>query len=426
MKESIKKRIEAVRRGEVPEGYRRTKDIGIAPSDWRVGQLSDVLHNKQRPVPKPDEPYWRLGIRSWAKGTFHAYVDDPAAVDMDELYVVQENDLVVNITFAWEHAIAVASKEDDGLLVSHRFPTYTFDGGNVPEYYKAVVSQQYFRDMLDHISPGGAGRNRVLNRKDFLALPCHIPPIPEQKKIAEILATCDRAIELKQQLLEEKQRQKRAYLQKMLPQSGCDVPEWRLTGFYLPWQKKKLGELVTFYNGLTYSPDDIRTEGTLVLRSSNVKDGEIVDADNVYVDPAAVNSENVQIGDIIVVVRNGSRALIGKHAEIKADMPNTVIGAFMTGIRSEYPPFVNVLLSTPQFDAEIQKDLGAAINQITGYMFAKMEFMVPEPAERVAIGEFFRAIDNLIALYQRELEQEKQKKKALMQLLLTGLVRVNA
>ena len=199
MKESIKKRIEAVRHGEVPEGYRRTKDIGIAPSDWRVGQLSDVLHNKQRPVPKPDEPYWRLGIRSWAKGTFHAYVDDPAAVDMDELYVVQENDLVVNITFAWEHAIAVASKEDDGLLVSHRFPTYTFDGGNVPEYYKAVVSQQYFRDMLDHISPGGAGRNRVLNRKDFLALPCHIPPIPEQKKIAEILATCDRVIELKQQ-----------------------------------------------------------------------------------------------------------------------------------------------------------------------------------------------------------------------------------
>ena len=62
--------------------------------------------------------------------------------------------------------------------------------------------------MLDHISPGGAGRNRVLNRKDFLALPCHIPPIPEQKKIAEILATCDRAIELKQQLLEEKRRQK--------------------------------------------------------------------------------------------------------------------------------------------------------------------------------------------------------------------------
>ena len=95
MKESIKKRIEAVRRGEVPEGYRRTKDIGIAPSDWRVGQLSDVLYNKQRPVPKPDEPYWRLGVRSWAKGTFHAYVDDPAAVDMDELYVVQENDLVL-------------------------------------------------------------------------------------------------------------------------------------------------------------------------------------------------------------------------------------------------------------------------------------------------------------------------------------------
>ena len=140
MKESIKKRIESVRRGEVPEGYRRAKDIGIAPADWKVGQLSDVLHNEPRPVSKPNNPYWRLGIRSWAKGTFRAYVDDPTAVDMGELYVVRENDLVVNITFAWEHAIAVASKEDDGLLVSHRFPTYVFDRGNVPAYYKAVVS----------------------------------------------------------------------------------------------------------------------------------------------------------------------------------------------------------------------------------------------------------------------------------------------
>ena len=56
--------------------------------------------------------------------------------------------------------------------------------------------------------------------------------------------------------------------------------------------------------------------GTLVLRSSNVKNGEIVDADNVYVNDKVVTSENVQEGDIIVVVRNGSRALIGKHAQI--------------------------------------------------------------------------------------------------------------
>ena len=62
--------------------------------------------------------------------------------------------------------------------------------------------------------------------------------------------------------------------------------------------------------------------GTLVLRSSNVKNGEIVDADNVYVDSSVVNSQNVKEGDIIVVVRNGSRSLIGKHAQIKSFMTN--------------------------------------------------------------------------------------------------------
>lgn len=168
------------------------------------------------------------------------------------------------------------------------------------------------------------------------------------------------------------------------------------------WEQRKLNEFVTFFGGLTYSPKDVRQTGTLVLRSSNVKDGEVVDADNVYVDPTVVNSENVRKGDIIVVVRNGSRALIGKHAEIKGSMPNTVIGAFMTGIRSEHPSFLNALLNTSRFDKEVEMNMGATINQITGYMFSKMEFMIPSFEEQDAIGEYFKSLDNLITLHQRE------------------------
>ena len=128
----------------------------------------------------------------------------------------------------------------------------------------------------------------------------------------------------------------------------------------------------------------------------------MVDADNVYVDPAVVDSENVRDGDIIVVVRNGSRALIGKHAEIKGSKPHTVIGAFMTGIRSEHPSFLNALLNTPHFDKEVEMNMGATINQITGYMFSKMEFMVPSPEEQDAIGEFFKQLDQLITLHQKK------------------------
>lgn len=171
----------------------------------------------------------------------------------------------------------------------------------------------------------------------------------------------------------------------------------------IDWEQRKLPEFVSFFNGLTYTPDDVEETGTLVLRSSNVKNGEIVDADNVYVNDKAVTSENVHEGDIIVVVRNGSRALIGKHAQIKASMPNTVIGAFMSGMRSEHSSFVNALLDTSAFENEIAKNMGATINQITGYMFSKMEFMIPSGDEQQKIGEHFQSLDNLITLHHHKL-----------------------
>ena len=195
----------------------------------------------------------------------------------------------------------------------------------------------------------------------------------------------------------------------------ADIPKIRFKGFTEPWEQRKLPEFVSFFNGLTYTPDDVEETGTLVLRSSNVKNGEIVDADNVYVNDKVAVSENVREGDIIVVVRNGSRALIGKHAQIKASMPNTVIGAFMSGMRSEHSSFVNALLDTSAFENEIAKNMGATINQITGYMFSKMEFMIPSGDEQRKIGEYFQSLDHLITLHQRKCDDTKELKKYMLQ-----------
>jgi len=193
------------------------------------------------------------------------------------------------------------------------------------------------------------------------------------------------------------------------------APAIRFQGFTDDWEQRKLGDFVEFFSGLTYTPKDVQKNGTLVLRSSNVNNGEIIDADNVYVNPQVVNSDNVKIGDIIVVVRNGSRSLIGKHAKVKNFMPNTVIGAFMTGIRSKYPEFTNALLSTSKFRREVTRNMGATINQITGYMFSKMEFEVPSLNEQKNIGEYFRTLDFLITLHQRKLDQLKTLKKYFLQ-----------
>ena len=242
-----------------------------------------------------------------------------------------------------------------------------------------------------------------------------MPELAEQKKIAEYFRALDHLITLHQRKLEHVKKMKKSMLQKMFPKKNQLYPEVRFPGFTDAWEQRKLPEFVSFFNGLTYTPDDVQETGTLVLRSSNVKNGEIVDADNVYVSDEVVTSENVKEGDIIVVVRNGSRALIGKHAQIKASMPNTVIGAFMSGIRSEHSSFVNALLDTSAFENEIAKNMGATINQITGYMFSKMEFMIPSGEEQDKIGAYFKQLDHLITLHQRELDHLQLLKKGMLQ-----------
>ena len=267
--------------------------------------------------------------------------------------------------------------------------------------------------IIDKYIQGGQGN---LSAQIIKNLDITFPTHAEQQRIGEYFSRLDDLIGLYKRKLEKSLNFKKAMLAKMFPQNGKPTPQIRFAGFNDNWEVRKLPEFVNFFNGLTYSPNDIREYGTLVLRSSNVKDGEIVDADNVYVDTEKATSEKVQKGDIIVVVRNGSRALIGKHAEIKMDKPNTVIGAFMTGIRSNNYSFVNALLNTSQFENEIEKNMGATINQITGYMFEKMIFIIPQShAEQQRIGEYFSRLDDLIGLYKRKLEKSLNLKKAMLE-----------
>ena len=192
-------------------------------------------------------------------------------------------------------------------------------------------------------------------------------------------------------------------------------PKIRFKGFEDSWIGRKLTDVVSLYNGLTYTPNSIREKGTLVLRSSNVQDGEITLNDNVYVESSVVNSPNVEKGDIIVVVRNGSRALIGKHAQIKNVMKDTVIGAFMAGMRSENPEFTNALLGTPRFDYEVGINLGATINQITNATFHSMSFGFPSNKEQKVIGKYFTSLDSQISASTSRLASLKQMKAASLQ-----------
>ncbi|MDA0911834.1 MAG: restriction endonuclease subunit S, partial [Proteobacteria bacterium] len=116
---------------------------------------------------------------------------------------------------------------------------------------------------------------------------------PEQIKIGNYFQKLDTLINQHQQKHDKLTNIKKAMLEKMFPKAGATMPEIRFKGFSGEWIGKKLNDEVEFFSGLTYSPNDIRKFGTLVLRSSNVKNGQLIQADNVYVNPEIVNCINV-------------------------------------------------------------------------------------------------------------------------------------
>ncbi|MFA5689323.1 MAG: restriction endonuclease subunit S [Kiritimatiellales bacterium] len=211
--------------------------------EWTNKSLSEFLIPTFREVNKPTALYKSIGVRSHAKGTFQKNDFDPTKVAMEKLFEVREGDLIVNITFAWEGAIAIAGKYDDGGLVSHRFPTYVFNNDIVcRDFFRSVFVRKRFRSVLELISPGGAGRNRVLSKSAFLNIQWDFPPIlQEQQKIAALLSAVDRRIERlekKRNLLKE---YKKGLMQKLFSQTlrftddnGRPFPDW---------EEKRLGDV---------------------------------------------------------------------------------------------------------------------------------------------------------------------------------------
>ncbi len=195
----------------------RFKDVqGNDFPDWEEKILGDVLEIKLREQSKPRENYLAIGVRSHMKGTFQKPDFDPSKIAMEKLFVVRKDDLIVNITFAWEGAIAMVKAEDDGGFVSHRFPTYNCISGKLlPEYIKQVILNKRFKYLLDLISPGGAGRNRVLSKKSFLKLKWSFPDIQEQQKIADSLSSIDQKIALVSTELNHAKTFKKGLLQQM-------------------------------------------------------------------------------------------------------------------------------------------------------------------------------------------------------------------
>lgn len=189
------------------------------------------------------------------------------------------------------------------------------------------------------------------------------------------------------------------------------------------WEVKKLGEIGKIINGLTYSPENIKENGTLVLRSSNVQNDKIVYDDNVFVEEN-ISFNPTKKDDVLICVRNGSRSLIGKTALIDEQASNVAFGAFMAIYRSNSNNYIYNYFKSSYFFKEVHKNLGATINSINNNDLKKFKIPLPPLPEQKAIADCISTWDNAIEKQSQLIELLTQRKKALMQKLLTGKKRL--
>lgn len=291
--------------------------------------------------------------------------------------------------------------------VPNVFESFRVSVGN-PDYYEQLFLSGFLNRQLYSKINRGVRDNGLLNLKgkDFYSCEVPSPPLAEQERIAEILIQCDRVIELKEQKLDELKQLKKEFLRKMFPAKGCDTPEIRFPGFTGAWEQRKLGELSSvFKSGDFISASEIAETGKYPVFGGNGLRG-FTDRYNHDGEYALIGRQGALCGNVNYSV---GKSYFTEHAiAVKAGKANET-------------RFLYYLFSTMNLGQYSRQSAqpGLAVGNLIA-----LENVVPNKAEQSKISSILTALDTLITLHQRELEETKTYKKTLAKLLLTGIVRV--
>ncbi len=425
MDSEIKQRIEMVRRGEVPEGYKKIQR-DIIPKDWTIKSLAEVGNNFSYGMNAAAKAY--DGHNKYIRITdiddnTHIYTGldlvSPNA-DLELKYRVQENDILFARTGATVGKTYLYNKNDGILFFAGFLIRVNIPIDNSYYVYEQTLTGRYLNWI--RIMSQRSGQPGI-NAQEYGTYSFPYCCVKEQQKIAAILTTQDKAIELKEKRLAEKQRQKKYLMQQLL------TVRKRLPGYIGEWTTlplKYLSEKQKKKNsGFQYS---------LVL--SNSAQHGIVLQDQEFTKEIA-NAERID-GYYIVVP---GAFVYNPRISISAPCgPINVNETGKTGIVS--PLYIVFSISAPEIDQIFLKyyfqsscwykyvkgvaNYGARHDRISisDEDFFEMPIPLPIKDEQSAIAQVLSAADREISLLRQDIEQEKQKKKALMQLLLTGIVRV--
>lgn len=266
----------------------------------------------------------------------------------------------------------------------------------------------YYLQYMDIPNTGYSRHFKYLKEKKFI-----IPSLDFQKEVVKQLDKIESLIKDK-----EHQRQKFA-----------ELIESKFYNIFGDLQKNSknfpivnLTDIAEYWNGLTYKPIDVSTEGTTVLRSSNIQDNSLDFNEIVKVNCDIKERYFVKENDILMCSRNGSAKLVGKVALIEKISEPMSFGAFMMIIRSKYCSYLYSYFQNSAFRSQIKNGTTATINQITRNMLNKIKLPLPPIELQKEYTIFMEKVKNQIFICNKQISKLIELKKSKMQDYFGGVI----
>ena len=411
---------------DCPKGYKSCDGYRI-PKEWHIVRFDSLFSRVTRKNDENNQNVLTISAQQGLISQIEYYNTLYASENKTGYTLLHRGDFSYNKSYSSGYAYGAIKRLDayEKGIVSPLYLCFTPRQGVNSDFYLQYFEAGCFDREIYKIAQEGARNHGLLNvsTEDFFHSMLVFPPLEEQERITEILTQCDHVIELKEQKLDELKQLKKEFLRKMFPAKGCDTPEIRFPGFTGAWEQRKLGELGTITTGSTPStsiPDYYSDDGIVWVTPTDI-------CENITFESARKLSDlGQQVGRIVpkntilvtCIASIGKNTLLGNTGSFNKQING------LTPNENECDPYF-LLTESALWSAKMKSSAAAGTMQIVNRTeFSELKTWLPSLIEQQAISDFFRQLDNLITLHQRELEETKTYKKTLAKLLLTGIVRV--
>lgn len=425
MNEVIRSRIEQIRRGEIPEGYKKTK-VGIVPEEWEEERFKDKFSRLTRKNTEDNSNVLTISAQFGLINQESFFNKSIASENTTNYFLLRKGEYAYNKSYSNGYpygALKRLEKYESGIVSPLYICFSATEENKCPEFYIQYFEAGKMNPEIKAIAQEGARNHGLLNISvdDFFNAFIIVPPLPEQEKIAAILQTEDKVIALKEKLLEEKKKQKKYLMQQLL------TGEKRLPGFSGEWVRTKMSDVLELRNEKNTSED-------LRICSVAVNDGVVDQIAHLGKSMAASNTSNYAVlhyGDIVYTKSPTGNFPYGivKQSQLAENVAvSPLYGVYkprtyeLGFILNEYFSFANN--ANNYLLPIINKGAKNTIN-IADITFLTPSLLLPKDDNEICkLAQVFKKANEEISIIQKSIGQEKQKKIALMQLLLTGIVRV--